>query len=330
VHRKAPRVREIVDELQPDLVHAMRLPYEGFIAAEAVRNSPLLISIWGTDLTLFAARHSRLRNLTNVALSRTDAIHCDCHRDIQLALQHGLSPSKPWRVLPGGGGVRAEFHSAVAPDTDLFRKYDIPSGVPLIINPRGFRQYVRNDIFFRSVALVLAEVPDAIFLATGMKGNSIAEDWVRKLSIARSVRLLPTVGQRELASLFKVSAISVSPSLHDGTPNSLLEAMAAGCFPVAGDLPSLREWIQHGENGLLCDASNARSVAAAIVRATKDGALRERAALLNGQLISVRAHYATSMKTAREFYFEIIRRKRSSLVARAETRGSQCAASLVS
>jgi glycosyltransferase involved in cell wall biosynthesis len=29
----------------------------------------------------------------------------------------------------------------------------------------------------------------------------------------------------------------------------ILEAMACGCFPVAGDLESIREWIKHGENG---------------------------------------------------------------------------------
>jgi glycosyltransferase involved in cell wall biosynthesis len=331
VRRKAPLVREIIDALKPDLVHAMRLPYEGFLGAEAVRNIPLLISIWGTDLTLFAARRSKLMKLTRAAMSRADAIHCDCHRDIELAIQYGFPTSKPWRVLPGGGGVRVDSHPGVRLNgDDLLREYDIARGVPLIINPRGFRQYLRNDIFFRSIPLVLEEVPNAIFVATGMQGNPIAERWTRKLAITHSVRLLPTVSQRELATLFKYCAVSVSPSLHDGTPNTLLEAMAAGCFPVAGDLQSVREWIQHGENGLLCDASNARSVAVAIVRASKDGALRERAALLNGQLISVRADYATSMKTAREFYLEIIRRKRSSLVATAETRGSQCAASLVS
>jgi glycosyltransferase involved in cell wall biosynthesis len=202
--------------------------------------------------------------------------------------------------------------------------------VPLIINPRGFRQYVRNDVFFRSIPIVLAEVPDAVFLATGMHGNPVAERWVRELCISRSVRLLPTVSQSELTSLFKICSLSVSPSLHDGTPNSLLEAMAAGCLPVAGDLESLREWIRPGENGLLCDANNPNSVAAAIVRGIKDTTLRRAAAEMNKMMIARRADYATCMATARDFYAEIINSSKQSRTAIPQTRGSLCVASLVS
>jgi glycosyltransferase involved in cell wall biosynthesis len=57
----------------------------------------------------------------------------------------------------------------------------------------------------------------------------------------------------------------VSPNIHDGTPNSLLEGIACGCFPIAGDLESIREWITHGKNGLLVDPNNAQSIADAIL-----------------------------------------------------------------
>jgi glycosyltransferase involved in cell wall biosynthesis len=64
---------------------------------------------------------------------------------------------------------------------------------------------------------------------------------------------------KKWADVFRGAQIVVSPSIHDGTPNSLLEAMACGCFPVAGDLESIREWITHGQNGLLFDANDAAS-----------------------------------------------------------------------
>ena len=35
--------------------------------------------------------------------------------------------------------------------------------------------------------------------------------------------------------------------MHDGTPNTLLEGMACGCLPVAGDLDSIREWLKPGQ-----------------------------------------------------------------------------------
>ena len=44
-------------------------------------------------------------------------------------------------------------------------------------------------------------------------------------------------------------------SLHEGTPLPLLEAMAAGCFPVCTDVGVVPEIIRHGENGLIVESS---------------------------------------------------------------------------
>jgi len=141
-----------------------------------------------------------------------------------------------------------------------------------------------------------------------MHGNPVATRWVKKLAIADSVRLLPTVPHQQMASLFRTAQIMVSPSVHDGTPNTLLEAMASGCFPVAGDIESIREWISDGLNGLLCDSTSPESLATAIVHALHDGELRRRAADYNQRLIADRAEYGTVMTQAEEFYDQVVRR----------------------
>ena len=63
-----------------------------------------------------------------------------------------------------------------------------------------------------------------------------------------------------------------------GLPTRLLETMACGCFPVVGDIESMREWVQPGINGLLVDATDAHSIADAIVQAISQPALRTKAA----------------------------------------------------
>ena len=78
--------------------------------------------------------------------------------------------------------------------------------------------------------------------------------------------------------IFRSAAVLVSPSTHDGTPNTLLEGMACGCFPVAGDLESIREWITPGVNGLLVDPSDADALAEAILSALDQPELRAKAA----------------------------------------------------
>src|SRR5215470_10528840 len=42
IARRTAALSALIDDLKPDIVHAMRLPFEGFIAAAAVKRSPLL------------------------------------------------------------------------------------------------------------------------------------------------------------------------------------------------------------------------------------------------------------------------------------------------
>jgi glycosyltransferase involved in cell wall biosynthesis len=109
-----------------------------------------------------------------------------------------------------------------------------------------------------------------------------------------------------MAELFRRCQVAVSPSTHDGTPNTLLEAMACGCFPVAGDIESLREWIDPGENGLLVDPQNAHFLAEAILQALRDADLRLRAREHNTRLVAERAEYRQVMGEAEKFNIRLI------------------------
>ena len=70
----ARRLQVLVSEIQPDLVHAMRIPYEGMLAALAAPSAPLLISIWGNDFTLHAPSTPWMGQATRRALQQASAI----------------------------------------------------------------------------------------------------------------------------------------------------------------------------------------------------------------------------------------------------------------
>ena len=292
IRRAADRLRGFIQRVEPDIVHAMRIPYEGMLAADAYTGAPLIVSTWGNDFTLHAPSTRLMEHYTAWTLKVADALHADCQRDVRLARQWGFAAQKLSLVTPGNGGVRM----------DVFYPPEQPVAQPVIINPRGFRPYVRNDVFFQAIPLVLAQHPDAKFLFALMAGEPQAEEWVRQLKIGHAVELLPALSHVEMADVFRRAQIVASPSLHDGTPNSLLEGIACGCFPVAGDLESIREWITPDENGLLFDANEARSVANAICTAIENKRLRERAAGLNRQIIIARAEYEQNMMRVEEFY----------------------------
>ncbi len=302
------KVRQIIRELQPDLVHAMRIPFEGILAARALEGEPfpLLVSVWGNDFTLFAAESPEIARLTRRAMHRADALHPDCVRDLHLARDYGLDAKKPFAVLPGNGGVRTDVFKPGPVDPELRRRWNIPPDAQVVLNPRGVKPYIRTDTFFQAIPLVLAAHPNVFFLGGMMEGNSIAEGWVSRLGVENSVRCLPFVTHDEMAQLFRLAAVTVSPADHDGTPNTLLEAMSCGTFPIAGNIESVREWITSGENGLLFDQSDPDALASALIEALENNALRSRAVPLNQKLIQERADYSVSMHKADEFYAQLI------------------------
>ena len=303
VRRAAQRLSNFIWRVRPELVHAMRIPYEGMMATyaleavRATRQIPLIVSSWGNDFTLHAPSTRFMSHHTQRALQFTDAFHADCRRDVRIAQEWGLDSSKPTLIVPGNGGIRP----------DIFHPNSIPVDEPVIINPRGFRPYIRNDAFFKAIPLVLAKQPNAKFICASMAGESQAKNWIRELNISLAVELLPPMPHAQMASAFRQAQIVVSPSIHDGTPNTLLEGMACGCFPVAGDLESIREWITPDENGLLFDSSNPQAIAEAIVAAIESKTLRNKAFLLNQEIISSRAEYKSNMQKVEEFYGNVYR-----------------------
>ncbi len=292
ISRAAVRLRALIERTSPDLVHAMRIPYEGMLAADAYGFAPLLVSVWGNDFTLHAPATPLMRHYTQWTLKVADGLHADCQRDIRLGRQWGFSTQKPALVIPGSGGIRSEifFPPAVAAEN------------PLVVNPRGFRAYVCNESFFQAIPLVLKHRPDARFACTGMAGESQVMEWITRLDISHAVELKPACSQAELGHLFRSAQVVVSPTIHDGTPNSLLEALACGCFPVAGDLDSIREWITPQKNGLLVDATDPQALAAAILHGLNEPALRKQTAEINAGMIAERAEYGRSMALAAGFY----------------------------
>ena len=85
VARRASMLRGILRQLGADVVHAMRLPFEGMLAAAADPAAPLVVSTWGNDLTLHAPATPQMRWATWRALRRAAALHTDCERDARLA-----------------------------------------------------------------------------------------------------------------------------------------------------------------------------------------------------------------------------------------------------
>jgi glycosyltransferase involved in cell wall biosynthesis len=302
------RLHARIETIRPDIVHALRIPYEGMLAAAAAPSAPFVASVWGNDFTLHAPASPAMRSWTRRVLGKAAALHVDCRRDMRLAREWGFPAGRPVLLLPTNGGVRSQiFHpvdeggsEATVPGLGA-----IPPEAPVLINPRGFRSYIRSDTFFRSLPFILAECPEAHILCPAMEGEPEAERWLDVLSLRASTHLLPRLSPEQMAALYQRAAVTVSLSEHDGTPNTLLEAMACGCFPVAGDLESIREWIEPERTGFLVDVNRPDDVAHAVVRALRHPDLRREAAQHNTRHVVEQASYARRMPEVEARYRQL-------------------------
>jgi glycosyltransferase involved in cell wall biosynthesis len=99
-------------------------------------------------------------------------------------------------------------------------------------------------------------------LATIIAGNS-------------QIRLVGMVPNNRLPDHFRRCALFILPSLYEGHPKALLEAMACGVPVIGTDVSGINEVINHGQTGWLCKP-DADSIREAIQKVLADNALQER------------------------------------------------------
>lgn len=110
------------------------------------------------------------------------------------------------------------------------------------------------------------------------------EAMAAELGCSGTVQWLGAVGNdrvRELLSNTDVFALPCREDRsgdRDGIPVVLIEAMACGVPVVSGDLPAIRELVQHDRTGLLVDGSRSEPLAAALAHLAAEPLLRERLA----------------------------------------------------
>lgn len=108
-------------------------------------------------------------------------------------------------------------------------------------------------------------VPDALFVLVGDGPERAAlESKARELGVADRFVFLGE--RRDVPSLLACADVFVLPSLSEGLPLSVLEAMAAGVPVVATAIPGIDEIVTHGRTGLLVPSSTPTELARAILQ----------------------------------------------------------------
>jgi glycosyltransferase involved in cell wall biosynthesis len=287
--RYAWRVRRIIKQLKPDIVHAHQFGAHALYAWFS-GCKPLVISAWGSDI-LVRPRQSRFyRWLIKFLIPKASIITSVSNQVMKGLIDLG---ARPERILTFPMGItRREYEKL---------RVDVSRKIFIICSPRLHEPIYNIKLILTAFARITADFPEVELWLLGNGGLTRGlQRYATENQLQRVVfwgRLSPAGALEKIAR----SSVMVSIPSSDGTPVSMLEAMAAGSLPVVSDLPVYHDWIVDGENGLIVSL-NVDDLAAALRRSIEDKALRERAARQNRDLIKERAIWEEQFERMLECY----------------------------
>ncbi len=253
-------VRRKVRSIAPDVIYGQYVTSAGLWTLALRR--PIALAAWGSDILIDCRRSRVVRALARAALRRSDIVTYDSD-DVRAALVDLGVPDS--RLVRFDFGVdRAEIESSFLPPTQR---------PPVVISLRSLdRDIYRVREAITAFSSVAKRVPDTE-LIVGNDGSlrPELEKLVAELGIRQHVRFIGTVANPKVVELLRSARVYVSIPASDGTSATLLEALAAGCFPVVSDLPANREWIADEMTGRIVDGAQPAAVSDAIV----DGLCRD-------------------------------------------------------
>jgi glycosyltransferase involved in cell wall biosynthesis len=131
------------------------------------------------------------------------------------------------------------------------------------------------------------------------------EEAIRALGLVESVTLTGMVPSAE--PYYGIANICVLSSLSEGSPNALLEAMAAGVPVVATAVGGVPEMVTHGESALLIQPGDCQAMTSAIAALLSDGNLARKLAARAREVVLER--HAPEARTRRlvEIYGQLAR-----------------------
>ncbi|MHA1589331.1 MAG: glycosyltransferase family 4 protein [Candidatus Njordarchaeales archaeon] len=135
-------------------------------------------------------------------------------------------------------------------DTSLFkpkRKVEKEEGRIIFVG----RLERQKNIF--ALINAIKTIPQAKLYLVG--DGSLKEEIIKKIREENigNVFLLGPIPHNKLPEELNKSEIFILPSLYEGHPKTLIEAMACGLPVIGTKVEGIRENIKNGENGLLCD-----------------------------------------------------------------------------
>lgn len=319
----ARKVRGLLRELRPDLVHAMHLTSYGFLGALA-NVKPLIVSVWGTDVLEAPNLTPFHRWLTTYALKRADVITAT---GLHLATEttRYTPPGKRVTVVPYGVDLEAfEPHPYPSPDSgegssappsfSQRRDGQVVIGTVARLSPEKGVTYLldafatlRRKLGGRVVLCIAGDGPE----------RSRLEAQIVRLGLSGAVEMFGWVEHAALPEFLRGLDIFAVPSTWEGFGVAAAEASACALPIVSTDVHGLPDVVRHNVTGLLVPPKDANAMAAALESLVGDPERRRKLGAAGRAYVA--EHYAWRMNVAQmeTIYRDLLAAKAGAVVGAA-------------
>ena len=262
------KLYRLLRQLKPDVVatHTAKAGFVGRVAAW-LAGAPVIVHTYHGHVFhgYFSPAKTRLFLLLERFAARlSDAIIAltPGQRDDLVNVYH-IAPASKFIVM--GYGLDLSAFAAAQRHSGTFRRAWGVAGDAPLITIVGRLAPVKNHALFLQAAVKLREVlPAARFAIVGDgELRTELEAQVDALGLRHAVFF--TGWQKDVTPVYADSDVLVISSVNEGTPFTVIEAMAAGCPVVSTAVGGVPDFLNYGELGKLVPSGDADALAGALV-----------------------------------------------------------------
>jgi len=291
-------IQKLVTAIRPDIIHAHFIAKYGF-HLPGLRFRPSIVSAWGDDVLILPRKSRLISWYTGKVLDFVNLVYAVSRNIRDHVISDFSIPESKVRYLPFGI------------DTGIFRPGTDP--VPerkdtiRVFSNRGYYPVYGNLTLVRGFALAYQKDPA---LRLTLKGDGPQEEEVRQLvtvlGLDPYVTFRKRTGYSDVPKDYREADIFITTSVSDGTPVSVLEAMASGLPCIATSVGGIPEWIDNGITGILVRPGSSEQVADAILSLAHDPDLRKRLGDSARDVIVRNGQWNTLMAQAEKDYLALV------------------------
>lgn len=261
-------VRRLIREVRPDVLIAYTIKpvILGALAGKAERVPTIVSLITGVGYAFTEGREARrlisrriAASLYRLALARSTTVIFQNPDDEALFRELGLVARDRQTHIVNGSGI----------DLEHFAPVPLPANTSFLMIARLLKDKGVRE-FASAATRLKASHPQVPIVLVGYLDPSPDSLTQAELGDLMSHGIEYRGALKDVRPAIAETSVYVLPSYREGTPRSVLEAMAMGRAIVTTDAPGCRETVEHGTNGILVPPRNADALYEAMMRFVDD------------------------------------------------------------